>query len=344
MASSSSPWRGPGPGPASRSGRRSRRGDSLHPLLEGGECLAGQHEVALLEHVVGVELGDRGDLAPPRCSGRSGGSTGSNAPSMPKRMVRPSRVRLRSGWALVSPVDLNLIGLLQVGAGGSQRRARTTGLVLGFVAQGVRPSSTIAWRSWNFERIAIRMASPDGLLGDTRSGSRGSGGRRRRRRRLALVRPLRPDAGVAGPLLAEELLPRAGDVGPAPGVHGPDPAVGQVHQDDVVQELLVDLAPPKSAGSIVSSADLFAGGVVDWDTVSIGFQSTPRPPRGAVAGLRPGSSGGGQTLFVWRMVRYPPLGPGTAPRIRRRLFVESTRTTLRLLHGDSCIAVLARLA
>ena len=36
-----------------------------------------------------------------------------------------------------------------------------------------------------------------------------------------------------------------------------------------------------------------------------------------------------QTLFVWRTVRKPPLGPGTAPRTRSRLLVGSTRTTLR---------------
>ena len=59
---------------------------------------------------------------------------------------------------------------------------------------------------------------------------------------LPLVRALRAGAGVAGPLLPEQLLARARHVGPAPGVHGADPAVGQVHDHHVVEELLVDLA------------------------------------------------------------------------------------------------------
>ena len=47
---------------------------------------------------------------------------------------------------------------------------------------------------------------------------------------FALVGPLGAGAGVACSLLAEQLLARAGDVGPAASVDGPDAAGRQVHQ------------------------------------------------------------------------------------------------------------------
>ena len=50
------------------------------------------------------------------------------------------------------------------------------------------------------------------------------------------------DAGVAGALLAEQLLGAAGHLAAAQGRVRAGALVGQVHQDDVVQQLLVDLA------------------------------------------------------------------------------------------------------
>src|SRR5262249_37416198 len=59
---------------------------------------------------------------------------------------------------------------------------------------------------------------------------------------LPFVCTLGSYAGVAGALLAEELLAAAGDVGAAPCVDRADAAIGLVHDDDVVEQLLVDLA------------------------------------------------------------------------------------------------------
>ena len=79
---------------------------------------------------------------------------------------------------------------------------------------------------------------------------------------LSLVGPLGPGAGVTGPLLAEQFLARAGDIGAAAGVDRADPARGQVHQHHVVEELLVDLAA--EIGRVDRFlADFFAGGVVN---------------------------------------------------------------------------------
>jgi hypothetical protein len=103
---------------------------------------------------------------------------------------------------------------------------------------------------------------------------------------LPLVRPLRPGAGVARALLAEELLARAGDVGPAPRVDGADPAVGLVHQDDVVEELLVDLAAEVGRVDRLL-ADPLARGVEDRHAE----HGSILPSRGP-EGVRPCSSGG----------------------------------------------------
>src|SRR5262249_46901179 len=56
----------------------------------------------------------------------------------------------------------------------------------------------------------------------------------------ALVGPPGADAGVAGTLLAEELLGAAGHLAAAEGRVGAGPLVGEVHQDDVVEQLAVD--------------------------------------------------------------------------------------------------------
>src|SRR5207237_1323413 len=59
---------------------------------------------------------------------------------------------------------------------------------------------------------------------------------------LTLVGPAGADAGVAGALLAEQLFGAAGHLAAAQRRVGAGPLVGQVHQDDFVQQLLVDLA------------------------------------------------------------------------------------------------------
>src|SRR5437660_693481 len=59
---------------------------------------------------------------------------------------------------------------------------------------------------------------------------------------LALVGAARADAGVAGALLAEQLLGAAGHLAAAQRRVRARPAVGQVHEHHLVQQLLVDLA------------------------------------------------------------------------------------------------------
>ena len=58
----------------------------------------------------------------------------------------------------------------------------------------------------------------------------------------ALVGPPGADAGVAGPLLAEELFGTAGHLAAPQGRVRPGPLIGQIHKDHVVQELAIDRA------------------------------------------------------------------------------------------------------
>src|SRR4029077_3046191 len=86
----------------------------------------------------------------------------------------------------------------------------------------------------------------------------------------ALVGPPGADAGVAGPLLAEELVGAAGHLAAAEGGVGAGPLVGQVHDDDVVQQLAVDDAA--ELGRVdVDGADLGAGAVEDGDAEGLDF-------------------------------------------------------------------------
>ena len=88
---------------------------------------------------------------------------------------------------------------------------------------------------------------PDGLLGQVVlvvARLRALGGAAA----AALVGAAGADAGVAGALLAEQLLGAAGHLAAAQRRVGAGPLVGQVHQHDVVQQLLLIL-PPNSAGS-----------------------------------------------------------------------------------------------
>src|SRR5205814_1219842 len=81
----------------------------------------------------------------------------------------------------------------------------------------------------------------------------------------ALVGAAGADAGVAGALLAEQLLGAAGDLAAAQGRVRARPLVGEVHEDDLVQQLLVDLAA--EVGRVdLDLADRFALAVVDVKT------------------------------------------------------------------------------
>ena len=269
----SSPWR--------RRRRRSRPAGSgraagrllLDLLLEGGERLAGQDQVALLEDVVGVELGDRGDLDALDVAGAAVQDrvVGGQAEQDRAAVERPP-----PGLGLGLADGLGRLGLAQVGPAD---RPEGLGDLLGLgLARGPGRRATRAWPSWNLDSRAMRIGGPDGLLGHrvaVVAVAAGEGDAAA----LPLVGPLGAGAGVAGPLLAEELLARAGDVGPAAGVDRADPPRRQVHQHHVVQQLLVDLAAEIGRVDRLL-ADLLAGGVVDryGQHGSIHFRSPIRLP------------------------------------------------------------------
>ena len=85
-------------------------------------------------------------------------------------------------------------------------------------------------------RVAARTAFLGRVLVVARLGALGGAAA------APLVGPLRADAGVAGALLAEQLLGAAGHLAAAQRRVRARPLVGQVHQHDFVQQLLVDLA------------------------------------------------------------------------------------------------------
>ena len=184
----------------------------LRAILERRECLAGEHKVALLQDVVGVEFGHRGDhhafdVAHTRMKhlvvGRQAEQDGS-----PVERAPPGR-----GLGLAD--RFGSLGLAQVGpTDGSEDAGDFLGLA--------------AWSE-------LEAVQHDGLavlkLGKQRHPDRGAHGLLRHRVAIVPVAPREGDAaalplvgalgahaGVAGSLLAEELLARAGNVGPAAGV------------------------------------------------------------------------------------------------------------------------------
>ena len=154
---------------------------------------------------------------------------------MPIRTDRPSRVRLLA-WVLVSPTA----SAASVSVRSGRRIARSAlrddlGLRLGQV-QSVQDQGLVVLK---LGEQCHPDRGPDSLLGHgvaVIAVAAGEGGAAT----LALVGSLGADTGVAGPLLAEQFLARAGDVGSAAGVDRADPAGRQVHQHHVVQQLLVD--------------------------------------------------------------------------------------------------------
>ena len=153
-------------------GRRRRRssacGDGraaggllLDPVLQGGERLAGQHQVALLEDVVGVELGDRGDLHP---FDVPGAAVEDRVVAGQADQDRPAVEGAVAGLGLGLADRSVGLGLGQVGPAD---RPQGVGDDLGLAAsrRGARPSMIRAWPSWNFDRMAIRMAARTAFLG-----------------------------------------------------------------------------------------------------------------------------------------------------------------------------------
>ena len=152
-------------------------------------------------------------------------------------MERPVRVRL-AALVLDLADRLGRLGLGQVGAADRpQRPGDHLGLRLG--QRETIENQGLVVLELGQDRHADGRA--DRLLGHrvavvaVAAGERGAAS-------LPLVSALGAGASVAGTLLAEQLLARAGDVGPAPGVDRADPAGRQVHQHHVVQQLLVDRA------------------------------------------------------------------------------------------------------
>ena len=182
--------------------------------------------------------------------------TGS-CPGRPIRIERPSRVRLRA-WVLVSPTASAASASVRSGRR-IARRALATSLVLRLGQ--VQPVEDQGLVVLELGEQCHPDRGPHRLLGHgvaVVAVAPGEGDAAA----LALVGSLGADAGVAGPLLAEQLLARAGDVGPAAGVDRADPAGRQVHQHHVVQQLLVDRAAEIGRVDRLL-ADLLAGGVVN---------------------------------------------------------------------------------
>ena len=250
-----------------------RRDDrlSLTRSLRAVQRLAGQQQVTLFEDVVGVELGDRGDL---------------HALDVPGTAVEDRVVRGQAdqdGAAVEGPVaglGLGLadgLGRLGLGQVGTADRLQGTGrrlLGLGGLLAEARPSSDQRLPVLELRQQGHADRGPDGLLGHRVAivaVAAGEGDAAP----FPLVGPLRAGTGVAGSLLAEEFLARAGDVGPAAGVDGANPPRGLVHQHHVVEQLLVDRAA--EIGRVDRFfAHLFAGGVVNGygqHVRSIRFQS-----------------------------------------------------------------------
>ena len=197
----------------------------------------------------------------------------------PRRTVRRSSVRLRAA-TLVSPTDSTASASLRSGrriACGSQGSFSGPGASKRPGRRGPAPARPGTSRA-RAMRTAVRTALSGHRVAVVAIAA-GEGDAAA----LPLVGPLRADAGVAGALLAEELLARAGDVRPAAGVDRPDPPRGEVHEHHVVQQLLVDLAAEISQVDGLL-ADPLAGGVVD-------------RYRGRRVRVRGGGGGGGVTLY-----------------------------------------------
>ena len=164
----------------------------------------------MLEDVVGVELGHRGDLDPLDVPGTPVEDRVLR-PGRPKRIVRPSRVR-RSDIGPWSPLDDDGLGLGQVGAA-DRPEGLGDDLGLGLLARGQAVDDQgLTVLELGEEGHPDR--GPDRLLGHRVAivaVSSGEGDTAAD----PLVGPLGAGPGVARPLLAEELLARARDVGAA---------------------------------------------------------------------------------------------------------------------------------
>ena len=110
----------------------------LDLFLEGREGLAGQDQVALLEDIVGVELGHRGDLDAVDVAGAAVDDR------VMGRQAEQDRTPFEgppAGLGLGLPDGLGGLGLAQVGPA-DRAEGMATSLVLG--CSSARPSSTTA--------------------------------------------------------------------------------------------------------------------------------------------------------------------------------------------------------
>ena len=128
---------------------------------------------------------------------------------------------------------------------------------------GASPSITSACPSWNFDSRAIRIAARTASWASS-SDSRGCGGRRRRRRPSACSSAWLPARALPVPFWRNSFLPEPATSARPRVLTVPTRRCGQVHQHDVVQQLLVHLAA--EVGRVDRFlAHLFAGDVVYGD-------------------------------------------------------------------------------
>ncbi len=199
-----------------------------------GAC-AGQQQVALFQDVIRVELRHRGDLDPFEVAGAPvedrvvGGQADQDGPTF-ERPQQGLRLGLadgldRLGLGQVGPSDGSegLRDDLRLGAGQPQPVDHQRLPVLELRQQGHPDCGADRLLGHRVAIVAVAAGEGDASP-------------------LPLVRPLAADAGIAGPLLAEELFARTGHIGTAARVDRADPTCSQVHQHDFVQQLLVHRA------------------------------------------------------------------------------------------------------
>src|SRR5262249_31908315 len=131
----------------------------------------------------------------------------------------------------------------------------------------------------------------------------------------ALVGAARSDAGVAGALLAEQLLRAAGHLAAALRRVRPGPLVGQVHDHHVVQQLAIDLAA-ELGGVHLDGADRITLAVENWQCQHRSTRPFNAPPGVTTSPSRGRAFNADATLFLMRATVGNQHGKTTAPARR----------------------------
>src|SRR5690606_12788506 len=154
-------------------------------------------------------------------------------------------------------------------------------------------------------------------------------------------RPLVAHAGTAGALLPVHLLLAALDHSARTRLHRADAFVRLVHDDDVVQQLLVDRGR-KLVGVELVAADLGAGSIFDGDGNLVCHKSLP-PQRGPNAKGESLLLGGLLKTILVRVAHdhVAAVRPGHRPANEQRVVLGIHLDDLQIPNGATHIAVLA---